>query len=166
MEGRLLGIKKSIILTFTAIFMLFSFITLSVLSFTTFKKPELWFYSFCLCVGLYEETKSLTLKIDSSCFIGTLLLWIGTVGFLTSYLPIKEFLPLLMTFSVAAASLTTFVFYKQKYHIIFAFMIMFVSFYWFLLIKKLISLNIFIAFVTSFLLLFIVMIFTNIKWRS
>jgi len=165
MKSTFLGIKKSILLSAIAIVMLFSFVTLCTLSFTTFPKADLWFFSFMLCLGVYELSKGFLFKIDSSFYFGLLLVLFGIVGFLAIFLHMETYFPLLFGLSATIASLATYLKFKQDFHLVLAFSLIFVCLYGYLFIKKLISLNIFIAFVTSFLLLLILSVTINIKWR-
>lgn len=165
MKSTFLGIKKSILLSAIAIVMLFSFVTLCALSFTVFPKADLWFFSFMLCLGIYELSKGLLFDIDSSFYFGLLLTLFGAVGFFAIFFHIETYFPLMFGLSAALASIATYLKYKQDFHLVLAFSIIFVCLYGYLFIKKLISLNIFIAFVTSFLLLLILSVATNLKWR-
>lgn len=165
MKSTFLGIKKSILLSAIAIVMLFSFVTLCALSFTTFPKADLWFFSFMLCLGIYELSKGFLFEIDSSFYFGLLLVLFGIVGFLAIFLHMETYCPLLFGLSATIASLATYLKFKQNFHLVLAFSLIFVCLYGYLFIKKLISLNIFIAFVTSFLLLLILSVTINIKWR-
>lgn len=163
MKSRVLGIKKSIILSATAVIMFFSFTTLCILSFTLFKRPDLWFYSFMLCLGIYEFVKGILFDIDSSFYFGLLLIGFGSTGFLALFLSIQTYFPLLFGVSGAISSIVTFLRYKQDFHLVLAFSIIFVCLYGYIFIKKLISLDIFIAFTMSFLLLLFMSILANIN---
>lgn len=165
MKSTFLGIKKSILLSLIAIAMLFSFCTLCALSFTIFPNPDLWFYSFMLCLGVYEFSKGTLFDIDSSFYFGLLLTLFGVAGFVAIFFHLEIYFPLFFGTSSTLSSLAMYARYKQDFHLVLAFSLIFVSLYGYLFIKNLISLKIFIAFVTSFLLLLILSIVSNIKWR-
>ena len=166
MEGRVLTIKKSIVLYTFAVMMLLCFITISILAFTVFRRPVLWFFSFCLCAGAYDLLRGFLLNIDNSVYLGNLLINTGSVGILTAFINLKAYTPLLFAIGFALASLIMYIVYRQSFHMILAFSIIFVASYGFLLIKSLISFQIFIAFVVVFLVLLIVSILTQINWRK
>ena len=165
MKSTFLGIRKSILLSVIAIAMLFSFFVLCALSFTVFPDPDLWFYSFMLCLGFFEFSKGIFFDVDSSFYFGLLLTLFGISGFLAIFFNLTVYFPLFFGSSAALASLSSYTRYKQDFHLILAFSLIFVSLYGYIFIKKLISLKIFIAFVTSFLLLLILSIVSNIRWR-
>lgn len=165
MEGRVFGIKKNIVLLIVAISMFFCFITLLFLSIFLFKIPSLWFFSFCGCVGVFELTKSFLFKIDSSLYLGSLLCLVCAAGFVTLLKKDTTYLPILIPACFCIASFVTFLFYRQNFHIILAFSISYFALYGFLLIKKIISFQIFIDFTVPFLVLLIVTVLSSIKWR-
>lgn len=166
MNGRFLGAKKSIILRVTAIIMFFLFIALTLLCVLLFKIPELWFFSFCFCISIYQIEKGFLFNIDNSHYIGVLLLTISITGYLAYFLKATLYLAVLIPACFCAASLSTYFKFKQKFHLILAFSISFVNLYGFLLLKKMITFEIFIAFTTTFLVLFILAMLSSIKWRK
>ena len=165
MEGRVFGMKKSIVLLAVAISMFFCFITMLFLSIFLFKIPSLWFFSFCACVGLYELTKSFLFRIDSSLYLGSLLTSIAFVGFFCLFSSNMTYFPVLIPACFCFSSITVFLFFKQRFHLILAFSISYFALYGFLLIKKIISFQIFIDFTLPFLVLLIVIVLSSMKWR-
>lgn len=165
MNGRFLGIKKSIILQTTAFVMFFSFVTLLFLSIFVFQKSELWFFFFCLCTGIYEIIRGFLLGIDNSTYLDTTLILVACVGIFTLETGTVQYMSVLIPSSFCVSSLVTYIFYRQKFHLILAFSICFVTLYGFLLLKNLISLNIFIAFTAMFLILLVIAMLSSIKWR-
>ena len=163
---RVLTIKKSIILYVFAAMMLFSFITLTFLSFLVFKRPALWFFSFCLCSGLYDLLRGNLLKIDNSFYLGTLLLCFGIVGYLYSFLNFENCTIIIFSIPFAISSFLTYIAYRQQFHIILAFSTFFFVVYGCLLAKKIITFEIFIAFGITFLVLLILTVIFQIKWRK
>lgn len=165
MKGRFYGRKKSIILLTTAIVMLFSFVFLSILAFCSLKMPELWFFNFCLCVGFYELIRSFLFNIDNSFYLGSLLFLTGVTGYLILFFNISQYTSAMIMFCFSLASTLTHIFYRQKFHLVIAFSCIFVTIFLYLLSKNMITLQIFIAFVTSFLVLLTLAVISNIKWR-
>ena len=138
-NGKFLGIKKTYILRTIAIACFLGFLSFVFISIFLFKSPTLWFYAFCVFVGLFELLKAFLFKFDSSVYLGTLLLS-------AFYIAISFIL----------ASIFTFIFCGQRFHLIIAFSIFFVSIYAILYVINLINLPILIAFLVPFLLLLIV----------
>ena len=166
MKGRVLTAKKSIVLYVFAAIMLFSFVVLSTLSFVVFKRPKLWFFSFCLCFGLYELLRSILLSIDNSLYLGSLLVGIGIAGFVIDFADLQRYAPILIAMAFAIASFLVFVFYRQSFHLVLSFSLIFVTIYAYLLTKNLITFGIFIAFVSSFLVILILTAIFQIRWRK
>lgn len=166
MEGRVFKIKKSILLIVSAFLFFSAFITLTLISIFVWKIADLWFYSFCLCLGIYELIKSNFFRLDSSLYIGTLLVFIGAFGYVFWFTKTISFAPLYILSAFASASIITFFKTGQKFHLIFAYSIIFVAIFVFLLLKSLISLHIFIAFVVPFLILLILEVVYFLKRRK
>ena len=165
MNGRFMGIKKSIILHVTALIMFFSFIAFLFLSIFIFKKSELWFFFFCIFTGIFELVRGFLFRIDNSTYLGLTLSSIGAVGLVAFLTNSVEYLSLLIPSCFCFSSVSTYIIYKQKFHLILAFSICFVTIYGFLLLKKLITFNIFIAFTVTFLILLVIAVLSSIKWR-
>lgn len=163
MRGRVFGIKKTWFLRGIALFNLLLFVALACVSFLCLKIPNLWFFSLCACIGLYELSKSILFRFDSALYFGALLTNIGANGFVFYLLHQESFAVVFVGISFATASLVTFVLCHQKFHLILAYSISFLTIYSFLLIKNLITPVIFIAFIGAFLIQFIVSIIINIK---
>lgn len=166
MKGRILTAKKSIVLYVFAAIMLFSFVILSIFSFVLFKNPKLCFFSFCLCSGLFELLRSALLAIDNSLYLGSLLVGIGIAGFVIDFADLQRYAPILIAMAFAIASFLVFVFYRQSFHLVLSFSLIFVTIYAYLLTKNLITFEIFIAFVVSFLVILILTAIFQIKWRK
>ena len=165
MYGRILGIKKTLFLRGFAVFATLCFVALCLLSVYVFKIPDLWFYGFCLCLGSFEILKSMLFKLDSSFYLGTLVEGIGVVGFIFCFLHTPHLAPFYILLAFISASLLTSLFCGQRFHLIIAFSLSFVGLYAYLLTKSFITPPIFIAFVTAFLVLFILEILLSIKRR-
>ena len=164
-NGRVFGHKKSIILIATAFVMLFSFVILTIVSIFVLKRPVLWFFSFCLTLGFYEMMRAFLFRVDDALYLCALLLGLGVVGFLETYLPLKQFEIVLTLLCFIVASMLTYLVFKQNFHLILAYFFFFVTIFNVLQVKNLISFEISIAFVVCFLVIFIVSIILSIKWR-
>lgn len=165
MLGRVNGVKKTFLLRFFAIFFSLAFVSLATLSFFVFKIPDLWFFSFCICLGLYEIIKSTFFKLDSAFYLGNLLFFIGLSGFIFLFTKTSIFSSVFILSSFTFASLLTFLCCGQRFHLIIAFSTTFIGFYSYLLIKNLITPVIFIAFIVAFLLLLLIGTIIEIKRR-
>ncbi len=155
MNGRVFGIRKSNILKAITLLLLLLFAAYVVASIFLFKNSSLWFYAFCIFLGSYEAVKSFLFKYDSCLYIGSLFLAVGVVGFVFSYTNTSNFAAFFIALAFIAASVSTYIFTGQSFHLVIAFSIFFVGIYCFLYIKNLITTPILIAFLVPFLVLLI-----------
>lgn len=165
MTGRIFRIKKSTIMKAFALLFFLCFLGFIFLSYFVFKKPDLWFYSFCLFLGLFQILKSKLFKYDSSFYLGTLLNGIGISGFVYIFTNTIDFAVFYILLSFVLASVLTYIFCGQRFHLIIAYSLSFAGLYGFLFTKNLITLPVFIAFLTPFLVLLIVEVIFSIKRR-
>ena len=163
MNGRFLGVKKTWLLRGIAVVNLLIFAGLVCLCVLYLKIPSLWFYSFCLCVGAYELAKGLMFKFDSAFYFGVLLINIGISGFDFFLLDLRSYAIFFIAVAFILASVSTFLVYHQKFHLILAYSLTFLTLYGFLLRKNLITTPIFIAFAVYFLVQLGISIILNIK---
>lgn len=163
MRGKIVGLKKTWLLRAIALLCIPLFVGLVCLCTLRLHLPNLWFYAFCICIGIYELSKGFFFRLDSSIYFGFLMTSIGTSGFCFYLLDLRNYAVMFIALSFALASLITYIFCHQKSHLILSYSISFVGLYGFLLIKNLITTPIFIAFVATFLLQLIVSIIINIK---
>ncbi len=132
-------------------FLSFVFVSIFVL-----KSPSLWFYAFCVFIGGFELFKAVLFRFDSCVYLGTLLVSIGVFGFIFTGTHTEVYAGFFVALAFILASIFTFVFCGQRFHLILAYSIFFVSLYTLLLIKNLINTPILIAFLVPFLVLLIV----------
>lgn len=163
MNGRVFGLKKTWLLRGFAVLCLLVFMGFVCFCVLYLKIPNLWFYSFCLCVGAYELAKGVMFKFDSAFYFGILLLNIGISGFNFYLLDLRSYAVFFIALAFILASISTFLVYHQKFHLILAYSLTFLTLYGFLLRKNLITTPIFIAFVVYFLLQLVISIILNIK---
>lgn len=166
MRGKVFGHKKSIILCVSAFVMLFFFLSSSIMAFLVLNKPILWFYNFCLALGIYQLLRAILFFVDDALYLGSLLSSLGLIGYLQAFLPLERFSATLTLSCFALSSLITFLFYKQNFHLILAYFFIFVTIFTFLHAKNLISFEISIAFVVCFLVIFILSILLSMLWRK
>ncbi len=160
MRSRIFSIKKSSLLMFSAVINGALFIGGSLVSALVFNLYNAWFFIFCLSVGLHLIIKSLLFKYDSSCYFGIILFLIGNFYFYCLLFDILFLFPVFILLAFAGASVVTFYFFKQPYHLFLALSLFFViiALLFFLLNK--ISIWIFLAIVGLSVLLLIVRYFT------
>ena len=166
MKGRMFGIKKSLLLKITAIFLFLCFAVATFFAFYSLKIPDLWFYNFCISLGLFQIVKGFFFKLDSVLYIGFLLLFIVLAGYLFWFTKTYNYSPFFISLAFILASIFTFIFTEQNFHLIFAYSLIFVTILALLLVKNFITLSIFIAFISLFLVLLVVEIFYDKKWRK
>ena len=165
MDGRLFNIKKSLILRAIFATMTLLFVALVSLNITTFKIPLLWFWHFCGCTGIYQLTKALLFKLDSSLYLGFLLLFGCISGHLYILLDWAEYAIILILVSFVLTSIACAIFLKQSFHLVVAYILLFLTIFSILLTKNLITIAIFIAFVVPFLVISILDLLLIIKRR-
>ena len=166
MRGRLFGVKKSYILRAVIILMLLSTIASSLACILVLKIYDLWFFNICLALGIFQMTKAMLFKLDSCLYLGSLLILIGTSGYVFWLTKTLDYAIFYISLAFAISSIFTFIKCGQKFHLVFAFSTIFVTLFGLLVKKNLITLPIFIAFVGSFLLLLILEITIFFKRRK
>ncbi len=160
MKGRFLSIKKSTWLLISAIFNFIVFVTAATLSFTIYKQYDMWFFILCLCIGQHLIFKSFLFRFDSCLYYGTVLFLVGVLYPFAIYLQILRFYPVFILLAFAAASLFTFYFYNQPYHLILALSLFFVIIGLILFLINIISIWIFLAIIGASVVLLIIRFFT------
>lgn len=166
MRARLIGIKKTYLLRISVVLAILFFIVTTAVSIIYFKIADLWFYSFCLSISIFELTKGLLFKLDSSFYLGLINLFIGISGYIAWFTETIDFIIFYISTSFIISSLLTFCITKQNFHLFFSFSLFFVTIYGILLKKNFINTPIFIAFIGGFLLLLIVEIIIFFAWRK
>ena len=155
--------KKTWLLRSIALCSLLAAIGLICMDILYLEIPNLWFYSFCLCIGIYELAKAFLFRFDSALYFGTLMASLGANGYIFYLHGFRHYAVFFIVLSFIAASLVTFIVCHQRFHLILAYSISFVGIYGFLLTKSLITPPIFIAIVALFLIQCTVSIILNIK---
>lgn len=160
MRSRVLSIKKSTLLALSLTVNIILFATVSVLFCYFLGNYNLWFYVFCLFVGLHLINKSLLFKFDSSCYFGVLLFLIGLLYFLSFYFQITNFYSVFILLSFCFASFVTFSFFKQSFHLFLAISLLFVSIGLLLYLINFVSIWIFLAIISLSMVLLVIRYFT------
>lgn len=155
MRGRILSIKKTTILKLSFVINILLFLVSSVLSFVLVKNYDLWFFAFCIFIGLHLIIKSCLFKFDSSCYFGTMLLTVGLFYVYCSMLSIINFYPVFITLSMSLASFFTAFFYKQNFHYYISFALYLLSIFLLFFMINYISLWIFLAILACLVLLLV-----------
>lgn len=154
-SGRFFGIKKTTLLKIFAMLAFFAFVAYIFLCIFWLKDPMIWFFGFCIFLGGFEIIKSFLFRFDSSLYFGSLLSSIGVLGFVFISTGTSSYAGYYIALAFILASLVTYVFSGQKFHLIVAFSTFFVSLYSLLLTKNLITTSNFVAIVVPFLVLLI-----------
>ena len=165
MRGRLLGIKKTYLLLASILISLAFFIFSCYFAVLDYRIYDLWFYNFCVSLSIFELSKGFLFKLDSSLYLGFLLLFLGIAGNIFWLTNTTEYAVFYIFSAFSISSIATFIKTGQKFHLIFAYSIIFVSIFGILLKKNFITWPIFIAFVGAFLLLLILEIIIFFKRR-
>lgn len=116
MRGRILKIKKSILLkaSFALASILFVFSSIFFIFFSSHQ--DFWFYCFLLEAGFCVFLRGLFLKIDSSYFLGLVMFFIGIMYFYTFFVNISYVFSSFLPLSFALASLLTFSCFQSNLH--------------------------------------------------
>ena len=155
MKGRILSIKKTTLLRLSFIVNFIFYITTLILSLTVFNTKNLWFFSFCIFVGVVLITKSMLFRTDSSCYFGTLLFCIGIFYLYAVYFDIMHFYSVFVIASFSIASFMTFSFFKEQFQLLLCISLFFASITTIIFLLKFISIYIFLAFIFANVLLLI-----------
>lgn len=147
MKGKILSVKKTTILKLSFLINSSLFLISLALSFTVLSIHNLWFFSFLIAVGGHLIVRSILFHLDSSCYLGSLLLSIGVLYFYSYFLDITNFYSVFILLSFVIASLCSGFIFKQNYHFGISFSLFFLAIFCFLYLLNLISLLIFLAIV-------------------
>ena len=160
MRGRIFSIKKSSLLLCSFILNAIFFVGGSLISYFVFGQTNNWFFLFCISVGLHLLIKSLLFKYDSSCYFGSVIFLLGIFYFYSNALNIFYFYPVFVVLAFAIASLMTFYYFEQPYHLILSLSLFFVTIGLLFFLLNKISIWIFLAISLLGVLLLIVRYFT------
>ena len=161
MNSRIFGIKKINILITSVVFNALLFIGSIFLSIYYFHLPDLWFNFFCIFVGNYLITKAFLYKMDSNCYLGFLLLFLGSFLLINvMFFEIYTFNAIVLSFSLA--SIFTYIFYRQIFHLIYGFNFLLWCGVYVLYRQQFLNIYIFFAIILSIVFLFS-LIYAKIK---
>lgn len=109
--------KRTIILRYFNIFSFLCYFSILAYFFIIGKPIEEWFSIGVLILGFNSLLKSWFFELDSSLFIGSMLIFIGVASFIQNFFlfNLSEFYPWYI-FSLAFASLMVFSIFRQKIH--------------------------------------------------
>ena len=167
MKGHVLGIKKSSLLIASFFVNALAFFALLFVSIFLFKSSSLWFFYLCLFCGQHLLIKAMLFHLDSSCYFGTLLFLVGTLGQIIEFKAGLTFSAVYFLLAFAFASLATYCFFNQKFHLVLFIVFAGNALAWFFYKINFISLGIFIAICLSLVLLFVLKyLISNFAKRS
>ena len=145
MRGRLLSIKKTTLLRLSFIISIILFITATTLTTILTREYDLWFFIFCITIGLHLIIRSILFKFDSSCYFGCLLFFVGVLYVYCLCLNILSHYLVFVIIAFSLASLLTAYFFKQPFHYFLAYSLFFLTIGLSLYLINFISLWIFLA---------------------
>lgn len=155
MNGRILTIKKTTILKLSFILNALLFIVSCFLSFLVIKDYNLWFFTFCIFMGIHQIVRSALFRVDSSCYFGVLLFFIGIFYIYCLVLHIEYYISIFILFAFIFASYFTGYFFSQTFHKILSISLFFSDIALFFYLLNMISLWIFLAIILINVLLLI-----------
>lgn len=164
MQSRIFGIKKINVLRFVTIINLLLFIVSIFFSIYVLFIPKLWFDFYCVFVGTYLLTKAFLYKSDSNCYFGFLLLFLGAFLFLNTYFNL-DYLFIAIVLSFCLASVMTYLFTHQIFHIIYGANFLFWCFDYYIFRQEIVNIYIFFVIMATFTFLFS-LIYAKIKIRE
>ena len=145
MKGRVLNVKKTTILKVSFLINLLLFVGLSVLSVVVYAENDNYFYLFCLLYGFHLVLKSALFRLDSACYMGSILFFVGGFYFYCQCWGLMAFWGMFVVLSFGIGSFLTHCFFDRPLQLVFAISLFFVSISLFLLMINLISLSVFLA---------------------
>lgn len=154
MRGRILGIKKTTILSISFYLAFILFITATLLSIFLYYNYAIWFFFFCLFAGIHLLIKALLFRLDSSCYFGFLLFFLGIAGILIQIFQYFYLQSVFYVLAFALASFFTFCIFSQYFQGWLALIISLSDLAWFFYKINLITIWIFIAILCAGVLLF------------
>ncbi len=155
MQGRVLGLKKTLILSISFYLSLLAITVSSTLSIVLMKNYYAWFFFLCLFAGSHLLIKSILFRLDSCCYFGFILLLVGAFGLIVHLMGIMKFASVYYILAFSFASFATYCFYLQRFHLYLFLILLAVDIAWFFYKINFISLYIFIAILGAGVLLFI-----------
>jgi len=158
MKGRVLSIKKTTILRLSFIVNFLLFLLLSFLSIYNGQK-DYFFFIFCVLLGGHLLIKSVLFKLDSSCFFGCVLFFLGCFYFYCQAFALELFFIVFLLIAFSTSCLFTHTFFEGSILLPIAISTYFASIFTFLFIIKSISLIFFLAFLGAIMLLLGIKIF-------
>ena len=117
------------------------------------KNYFLWFFVFCFFAGIQTLMKAFLFKMDSATYIGFELFFLGISGFLCYFFAL-DFKPLILLFASGVASLFTFFFTKQQFHLFGGTLMLVSGLVGYLYAFKILNLAIFLTIYLIFLFIF------------
>ncbi len=156
MQGRVFYIKKTTILSISFYSAIISIAASTLLTILLMKNYYIWFDFFCLFSGMHLLIKSMLFRLDSCCYFGSTLFFIGAFGLLIHFLSLFTFQEIYYMLAFSFSSFVTYCFFKQKFQLLISLILFFAALLWFFYKINVIPLWIFIAFLVSLVLLFVV----------
>ena len=153
MRSRIFGLKRSTLLRVSLAVNLILAGGLILYSILVVKNYFLWFFIFCGFAGLHSLAKAFLFKLDSACYFGFLLLFLGIVGVISYLIPLP-YKSLLLLISSGVASIVTFIFTKQKFQFYFGVLQVVSGSLGFIFCMGIVNLAVFLSIYSIFLFIF------------
>ena len=149
------GIKKTTILHLSFVLIFILYVASVVLSFTVFKVDNLWFFGFCTATGSVLIIKSGLFKLDSSCYFGLILFFVGFFYFYSIIFDVQYIYSCFVILSFSISSFVTAIYFYQPFQFILSLSLFFAAIIAYLFVLQVISLTIFLAILGVIMLLLI-----------
>lgn len=155
MRGRIFRIKKTTILRLSFILNTLLFFASSILSFMFLKDYDLWFFNFCINMGVHLMVRSFLFRLDSSCYFGFLLFFIGIFYWHSFLFNIMAFYSVFIVLAFSMASFFTSHYFNQPFHSFLSISLILVAVDLLVFLIKLISIWFFLAIMLLIVILLI-----------
>ena len=156
----MLNIKKTTILRSSFIFNMLLVLAFATLSFVFKGANDDYFFIFLTLLGLHLIIKSALFALDSTCYFGNTLFFIGSFYFYCQFVGLMRYYIAFVLLAFTTASFVTHCFFDRPFHFSLAISLFFVTIFTFMFMIKLISLDFFLAIIGVVVLLLVIRFFT------
>lgn len=155
MRGRIFLVKKTTLIALSFVLCQVAFVCISLYLALGFKRYNDWLFVFCAMVGIHFTLRSVLMRIDSTCYLGSTMFMIGGFYFYCKAMGVFNMYPAFILLSFAFGSYFTYISFRQPFQLTLFISLIFATFALAFYILNIISLYIFLAFLFACVLLLI-----------
>ncbi len=142
-RGRLAKVKKTKILKLSAVIITLLSLFFIAFSIFFFKRFDLWFFIFCIGIGLYVLIKGGLFLSDSSTYFGSLVFFVGLIGLFINIFNLP-FGQSYFLFATSLSSICVLILFKEIFHLFLSFIFAYEGVILYVFQANLINLTIFL----------------------